>query len=81
LPPGAPLALVLVGLLTKSGVFLNGLWLPRTHAEAPAEVSALLSGVALLGLIVWNTIFGYVLASCSQPWPSDDPRDPPPPPP
>jgi len=47
LPPGAPLALVLVGLLTKSGVFLNGLWLPRTHAEAPAEVSALLSGLVV----------------------------------
>ncbi|MEB3157248.1 MAG: monovalent cation/H(+) antiporter subunit G [Cyanobacteriota bacterium] len=40
-----------------------------------------LLSLALLGLIVWNTIFGYVLASCSQPWPSDDPRDPPPPPP
>lgn len=47
LPPGAPLAFVLVGLLTKSGVFLNGLWLPRTHAEAPPEVSALLSGVVV----------------------------------
>lgn len=47
LPMGAPLALVLVGLLTKAGVFLNGLWLPRTHAEAPAEVSALLSGVVV----------------------------------
>ncbi len=23
--------------------------------------------LALLGLIVWNTIFGYVLASCSRP--------------
>ncbi|MFQ6539832.1 MULTISPECIES: proton-conducting transporter membrane subunit [Aphanothece] len=43
------LALVLVGLLTKSGVFLSGLWLPRTHAEAPAEVSALLSGVVVAG--------------------------------
>lgn len=49
LPPGAPLVLVLVGLLTKAGVFLNGLWLPRTHAEAPAEVSALLSGVVVGG--------------------------------
>lgn len=47
LPAGAPLAFVLVGLLTKAGVFLNGLWLPRTHAEAPAEVSALLSGVVV----------------------------------
>jgi len=43
------LALVLVGLLTKSGLFLSGLWLPRTHAEAPAEVSALLSGVVVAG--------------------------------
>jgi multicomponent Na+:H+ antiporter subunit D len=43
------LALVLVGLLTKSGLFLAGLWLPRTHAEAPAEVSALLSGVVVAG--------------------------------
>ncbi|MBM5784902.1 MAG: hypothetical protein FJ076_08750 [Cyanobacteria bacterium K_DeepCast_35m_m1_288] len=49
LPLGAPLVLVLVGLLTKAGVFLNGLWLPRTHAEAPAEVSALLSGVVVGG--------------------------------
>jgi multicomponent Na+:H+ antiporter subunit D len=47
LPLGAPLALVLVGLLTKAGVFLSGLWLPRTHAEAPPEVSALLSGVVV----------------------------------
>ncbi|MCT0219514.1 hypothetical protein KQ304_11000 [Synechococcus sp. CS-1329] len=41
------LALLLVGLLTKSGLFISGLWLPRTHAEAPAEVSALLSGVVI----------------------------------
>lgn len=40
-------ALVLVGLLTKAGIFVSGLWLPRTHAEAPAEVSALLSGVVV----------------------------------
>ncbi|MBC1259681.1 hypothetical protein FQK07_00060 [Synechococcus sp. BSF8S] len=42
-----PLALLLVGLLTKSGLFISGLWLPRTHAEAPAQVSALLSGVVI----------------------------------
>ena len=42
-------ALLLVGLLTKSGLFLSGLWLPRTHAEAPAEISALLSGVVVAG--------------------------------
>lgn len=43
------LALLLVGLLTKAGVFVSGLWLPRTHAEAPANVSALLSGVVVAG--------------------------------
>ena len=43
------LPLLLVGLLTKAGVFLSGLWLPRTHAEAPADVSALLSGVVVCG--------------------------------
>ncbi len=43
----AALALILVGLLMKSGLFLSGLWLPVTHAEAPAEVSALLSGVVV----------------------------------
>jgi multicomponent Na+:H+ antiporter subunit D len=45
-------ALLLVGLLTKAGLFLSGLWLPRTHAEAPAEVSALLSGVVVAAGIV-----------------------------
>ena len=48
----AALALLLVGLLTKAGLFLSGLWLPRTHAEAPAEVSALLSGVVVAAGIV-----------------------------
>jgi multicomponent Na+:H+ antiporter subunit D len=43
------LALVMLGLLTKAGVFLSGLWLPQTHAEAPAQVSALLSGVVVAG--------------------------------
>jgi multicomponent Na+:H+ antiporter subunit G len=38
-----------------------------------------LLGLALLGLIVWNTIFGYVLASCSLPQPGGPPKDAPPP--
>lgn len=54
LPSGDPalavaVALVMLGLLTKAGVFLSGLWLPQTHAEAPAQVSALLSGVVVAG--------------------------------
>ena len=31
-------------------------------------------GLALLGLVVWNTIFGYVLARCSLPQADAPPR-------
>ena len=44
---GAPQVFLLIGLFTKAGLFAAGLWLPRTHAEAPSEVSALLSGVVV----------------------------------
>ncbi|PSN14960.1 cation:proton antiporter [filamentous cyanobacterium CCT1] len=40
-------ALILLGLLTKGGVFISGLWLPLTHSEAEVPVSATLSGVAI----------------------------------
>lgn len=49
LPFGAPQIFLLIGLFAKGGLFLAGLWLPRTHAEAPAEISALLSGVVVTG--------------------------------
>ena len=42
---GGVVALLMAGLLTKSGLFLSGSWLPLTQSEAPEEVSALLSGV------------------------------------
>jgi len=45
--PYEALALLLVGLLTKGGIFISGLWLPITHAEADTPVSALLSGVVV----------------------------------
>lgn len=45
-PPEA-MALLLLGLLVKGGVFPLGLWLPMTHGEAEAPVSALLSGVVV----------------------------------
>lgn len=45
--PSEALALLLVGLLTKGGIFLSGLWLPVTHSEAETPVSALLSGVVV----------------------------------
>lgn len=45
--PVDAIALLLVGLLTKGGVFISGLWLPLTHAESEIPVSAMLSGIAI----------------------------------
>lgn len=45
-PPEA-LALIFMGLLTKGGVFVSGLWLPVTHSESETPVSAILSGVVV----------------------------------
>ena len=47
---GAPIeaiSLIFLGLLTKGGVFVSGLWLPLTHSEAATPVSALLSGAVV----------------------------------
>ncbi|OAB61735.1 cation:proton antiporter [Leptolyngbya valderiana BDU 20041] len=40
-------ALIFVGLLTKGGVFVSGLWLPLTHSESETPVSAMLSGIGV----------------------------------
>ncbi|BAZ90273.1 putative monovalent cation/H+ antiporter subunit D [Raphidiopsis curvata NIES-932] len=45
-PPEA-IALILLGLLVKAGVFVSGLWLPVTHAESETPVSAILSGIVV----------------------------------
>jgi multicomponent Na+:H+ antiporter subunit D len=45
-PPEA-IALILMAILAKAGVFILGLWLPLTHSEAESPVSALLSGVVV----------------------------------
>ncbi|MBD2773790.1 cation:proton antiporter [Iningainema tapete] len=45
-PPEA-LALIFVGLLTKGGIFVSGLWLPLTHSESETPVSAMLSGIVV----------------------------------
>lgn len=47
---GAPteaIALIFLGLLTKGGIFVSGLWLPLTHSESETPVSAMLSGVVV----------------------------------
>ncbi|MGK7913584.1 MAG: cation:proton antiporter [Synechococcus sp.] len=45
--PIEAIVLIFVGLLTKGGVFVSGLWLPLTHSEAATPVSALLSGAVV----------------------------------
>jgi len=45
--PMDAIALLFVGLLTKGGIFISGLWLPLTHSESETPVSALLSGVVV----------------------------------
>ncbi|NET51900.1 MAG: cation:proton antiporter, partial [Merismopedia sp. SIO2A8] len=45
--PADAIALIFLGLLTKGGIFISGLWLPLTHSESDTPVSALLSGVVI----------------------------------
>lgn len=45
--PHIAIAFLFLGLLTKGGIFVSGLWLPLTHSESEAPVSALLSGVVV----------------------------------
>lgn len=49
---GIALALMAVALTSKAELFVVGLWLPRTNAEAPLEVSALLSGAVVSAGVV-----------------------------
>ncbi|NES17460.1 MAG: cation:proton antiporter [Symploca sp. SIO3E6] len=45
--PTEAIAFIFMGLLTKGGIFVSGLWLPLTHSESETPVSALLSGVVV----------------------------------
>ncbi len=74
--PSDAIALILLGLLTKGGIFLSGLWLPLTHSESESPVSAMLSGIVVkagifpllrLALVVegldpWIRFFGMATA-------------------
>jgi hydrogenase-4 component F len=57
---GLAFAFLLVGFGTKAGLVPMHAWLPDAHAEAPAPVSAMLSGVllavALYALARWKVI-------------------------
>ena len=45
--PIEAIAFIFLGLLTKGGIFVSGLWLPLTHSESETPISALLSGVVV----------------------------------
>ncbi|HHP7244793.1 MAG TPA: cation:proton antiporter [Elainellaceae cyanobacterium] len=45
--PIEAIAFIFLGLLTKGGIFVSGLWLPLTHSESDTPVSALLSGTVV----------------------------------
>jgi len=45
--PMEAIALIFMGLLTKAGIFVSGLWLPLTHSESESPASALMSGVVV----------------------------------
>lgn len=45
--PTEAIAFIFLGLLTKGGIFVSGLWLPLTHSESETPISALLSGVVV----------------------------------
>ncbi|MEL6582144.1 MAG: cation:proton antiporter [Cyanobacteria bacterium J06621_12] len=45
--PVEAIALVILGLLGKGGIFVSGFWLPLTHSESETPVSAMLSGVVV----------------------------------
>ena len=63
-------ALITIGLLTKSALFPMHFWLPSAHANAPAPVSALLSGLVVKGsfyilLRLWFQVFIHILNPAS----------------
>lgn len=60
------LALILLGLLSKGGIFISGLWLPLTHSESESPVSALLSGAVVKAAV-------FPLARCALVFEEVDP--------
>ncbi len=65
LAPGtrtAAIAFALVGFGSKAGLVPLHFWLPRAHPVAPANASALLSGVMLNVAVYGLLVFAFVLA-------------------
>lgn len=70
LPVYAALGLMVVGLLLKAALFPLHFWLPPAHANAPAPVSALLSGLVVTAAFylmarLWFQVFGPVVPAAA----------------
>jgi formate hydrogenlyase subunit 3/multisubunit Na+/H+ antiporter MnhD subunit len=64
------MTLITLGLLLKTGLFPLHIWLPPAHANAPAPVSAILSGLVVKAsfymlLLLWFQVFHPMLAPLS----------------
>lgn len=62
-------AFILVGYGTKAGLAPMHTWLPDAHSEAPAPMSAMMSGVllavAMYAVVRWKAVVDVALASSS----------------
>ncbi|MBX9695196.1 MAG: hypothetical protein K2Z81_22610, partial [Cyanobacteria bacterium] len=65
-PAAIPLLIAFVGLCIKAGIWPFHLWLPYAHAEAPAPVSALMSGV-MVKVAIYAMIRLLLFAEWSSP--------------
>jgi hydrogenase-4 component F len=69
-PLGIAALFLVVGLSTKAGLVPFHFWLPDAHAEAPAPVSALLSGAELAGvLMILHRALAILSAAGVGSWP------------
>lgn len=59
----APAFLLFIGLCIKAGIWPFHLWLPYAHPEAPAPVSALMSGV-MVKVAVYMMIRCLIIGGC-----------------
>ncbi len=61
-----PACFILIGLTIKAGLWPFHIWLPYAHPEAPAPVSALMSGV-MVKVAIYAMIRILILGDCFSP--------------
>lgn len=67
----AAFVFALIGFGTKAGLFPMHTWLPDAHSEAPAPVSAMLSGVLLkCAILAIMRFYSVAVSACGPEFPS-----------